>query len=53
MQYSWNTEIEKIFLEAGLLFGRLDGVVNRVHKIMVISSLISLLTLCQDFNLDH
>lgn len=42
-----STETWKItFLEAGLLFGRLDVVLNRVHKIMVISSLISLLTLC-------
>lgn len=42
-----------IFLEVGLLFGRLGEVLNRVHKIMIISSLISLLTLCQDFKLDH
>lgn len=42
-----NTEAQKIlFLEIGLLFGRFDGVLNRVHKIMVISSLIPLLTLC-------
>lgn len=46
-QYSSIQRHKKIlFLEIGLLFGRFDGVLNRVHKIMVISSLIPLLTLC-------
>lgn len=49
-----NTKVPKIiFLEVGLLLGRLDGVLNRACKIIVISSLISLPTLCLDFKLDH
>lgn len=49
-----NTKVQKIiFLEVGLLFGRLDGVLNTACKIIVISSLISLPTLCLDFKLDH